>query len=528
MASLVPGVLIKLLQSINSNLKVRGEYRSILLQVISIVPAISGSELYPDHGFFIKVSDSSHSSYVSLSKDDTDLILNNKLQLGQFFYVERMEAGTPVPILVGVRPIPGRHPFVGSPKDLMQLLEASNGPVMVDGAINVKFSELMETKEESGKKKIVIKEEKVAVASRYMQGFLKHKSEGKEMDQICGGKDNENENGGKKVGSLRGKQNELKGQSRPSSPSRARPDALTQKSDTDSLSSKADTNLSKFLAVKCTNKQENINLNYLPNSNSKKQCPEAISWTSLPATLLKPGKGMLRRGNLASLVAAEAQKEANAAANLVKCLSMFADLYSSASPENPHLPLSKFFTLNQLLEKADATVPTKEMWENLQINSSMQEKEKPTKKIGPLHRRTTSKAPTRPSLELTTADKLEWSKGDGSKHILELRKILSTETQSWFLNFLEKALENGFRGGAQEKKGKESIARVVEQNNHIASTLSQLKQANEWLDNLKSNNSSSQKSELLETIDRLKQKVYACLLVHVDSAALALETRKSL
>lgn len=211
MASLVPGVLIKLLQTMNSNLKIRGEHRSILLQVISIVPAISGSgsELWPDHGFFIKVSDSSHSTYVSLSKDDTDLILNNKLQLGQFFYVDKMEAGTPVPILVGVRPIPGRHPFVGNPKDLMQLLESSEGTVQVE-----KLSELVE----SGKKRIVIKEEKGAVASRYMLGFSKQKTEViKEVDQnqIFGGKENENvESGAKKIGSLRVKQNDLKGQVR--------------------------------------------------------------------------------------------------------------------------------------------------------------------------------------------------------------------------------------------------------------------------------------------------------------------------
>ncbi|KAK4413734.1 hypothetical protein Salat_2786200 [Sesamum alatum] len=529
MASLVPGVLLKLLQSINSNLKVRGEYRSVLLQVISIVPAISGSELWPDHGFFIKVSDSSHSTYVSLSREDTDLILNNKLQLGQFFYVEKMEPGTPVPILVGVRPVPGRHPFVGSPKDLMQLLEASEGSLQVDqeNGTNVKLNELLETKEEAAKKKIVIKEEKTAVASRYMQGFLKQKSEGKETDQSGGAKDSENESGGaaKKIGPLKGKQNELKGQSRASSPSRARPDALTQKSDTDSFSSKPDVTASKFLAVKCTNKQENVNLNCLPNSSSKKQSPETLSWSNLPATLLKPGKGVLRRGNVASLVAAEAQKEANTAANLAKCLSMFADLYSSASPENPHLYLSKFFTLQQLLEKADVAIPTKDVWENLQVNSTPpEETDRSRKKCGPLHRRSVNRT-LRTSSQLTGADKLEWSKGDGTKEIMELRKILANETQSWFLNFLGEALEIGFRGGSQEKKGKESAARVVEQNNHIASTLSQLKQANEWLDKLRSS-SSSEKSELLETIDRLKQKVYACLLVHVDSAASALESRK--
>jgi hypothetical protein len=109
----------------NTNIKVRGEYRSVLLQVISIVPALAGSELWPNQGFFIKVSDSSHSTYVSLSNEDNELILNNKLGIGQFFYVDKLDAGTPVPVLVGVRPISGRHPFVGNPKDLMQMLVPS-------------------------------------------------------------------------------------------------------------------------------------------------------------------------------------------------------------------------------------------------------------------------------------------------------------------------------------------------------------------------------------------------------------------
>lgn len=121
MASLTPGILLKVLKNINSDVKVCGEYRSILLQVISIVPAITGSELWLDHGFFIRVSDSSHSTYVSLSKEDNELILSNKLQLEQFIYVEKVQSSIPVPVLVGVRPVPGRNPCIGNPKDLMQM-----------------------------------------------------------------------------------------------------------------------------------------------------------------------------------------------------------------------------------------------------------------------------------------------------------------------------------------------------------------------------------------------------------------------
>lgn len=216
MASLTPGVLLKLLQSLNSNVKVRGEYRSVLLQVISIVPALNGSELWPNQGFFIKVSDSSHSTYVSLSKEDNELILNNKLQLGQFFYVDRVEARTPVPILAGVRPVPGRNPFVGNPKDLMQMLVPSEGPMPVDneGVNGSKLREVLEVKEENLRQKIVIKEERAVVASRYMQGVSTASPKISGGDSSGSGKNNECENGGvgKKIALVSGKQHENKGQ----------------------------------------------------------------------------------------------------------------------------------------------------------------------------------------------------------------------------------------------------------------------------------------------------------------------------
>lgn len=119
MATLVPGVLLKLLQHMNTDVKIAGEYRSSLLQVVSIVPALAGGELFPNQGFYLKVSDSSHATYVSLPDEHDDLILSDKIQLGQFIHVERLEAASPVPILHGVRPVPGRHPCVGSPEDIV-------------------------------------------------------------------------------------------------------------------------------------------------------------------------------------------------------------------------------------------------------------------------------------------------------------------------------------------------------------------------------------------------------------------------
>lgn len=149
--------------------------------------------------------------------------------------------------------------------------------------------------------------------------------------------------------------------------------------------------------------------------------------------------------------------------------------------------------------------------------------EKLSKKTGLIHGKSTMKSPKVPA-ELSGTEKLEWAKVDSAKEVTELREILINETRSWFLKFLEEALEAGFHLKPQDKKGKDSAGRRNEPDNHIAVTLSQLKKANEWLDKLK-NNLSSDNIGLVETIDKLKQKVYTCLLAHVESAASALENR---
>ncbi|PWA92297.1 hypothetical protein CTI12_AA082120 [Artemisia annua] len=122
MAQLAPGILLKLLNGMTSGVKPTSEHRSSLLQVTDIVPAdLDEKDLWPKHGFYIKVSDSSHSIYVSLPFEQDDLVLSNKMQLGQFIYVDNLEPGSPVPIAKGAKPLPGRHPFVGTPEPLMGL-----------------------------------------------------------------------------------------------------------------------------------------------------------------------------------------------------------------------------------------------------------------------------------------------------------------------------------------------------------------------------------------------------------------------
>ncbi|CAI9103263.1 OLC1v1001715C1 [Oldenlandia corymbosa var. corymbosa] len=119
MASLTPGILQKLLQNVgNKDAKVVGEHRSALLQVIGIVPSLD-DDPWKSRGFYLRVSDSLHSAYVSVLAEDVELIMSDQIQLGQFIHVTRLDPCSPVPVLCGLKPVPKRRPCVGDPKDLI-------------------------------------------------------------------------------------------------------------------------------------------------------------------------------------------------------------------------------------------------------------------------------------------------------------------------------------------------------------------------------------------------------------------------
>jgi len=117
MASLTPGVLSKLLQNSTST----NSHRQPLLQVTEIIPRLSEDTFQPATGYFLKLSDSLHSAYVSVSDSDAELIRSDKLQLGQFVYVTRFDndASSSVPCVSGLKTISKRRACVGNPVDLV-------------------------------------------------------------------------------------------------------------------------------------------------------------------------------------------------------------------------------------------------------------------------------------------------------------------------------------------------------------------------------------------------------------------------
>lgn len=122
MGSLSAGVLLKLVEEMDGDRNTSDETRSrkpMLLQIRSIIPILKDGNLWPNRGFYLRVADLTHAIHASLPIDQRDMILNDKLQLGQYIYVERLERACPVPVLIGMTPIPGRHFCVGKPKDLL-------------------------------------------------------------------------------------------------------------------------------------------------------------------------------------------------------------------------------------------------------------------------------------------------------------------------------------------------------------------------------------------------------------------------
>ncbi|KAG1363697.1 hypothetical protein COCNU_11G005240 [Cocos nucifera] len=469
MASLVPGVLLKLLQHMNTDVKVAGEHRSSLLQVVSIVPALAGSDLFSNRGFYLKVSDSSHATYVSLPDEHDDLILSDKIQLGQFIYVDRLEAALPVPILKGVRPVPGRHPCVGNPEDIVAtsslgFLNAEK-PRLSNGSKNdanlssekeknrmgkqngaIRTEDVEKKKALLGKSSSVLlkqavngkveKKDAIGMRSRSMNmrsipsspmsvyslpasfekfsNDLKQQAKIKGLEKPASSRSSLSERGtsalkvttasrklaaGNSTGnsvphiesspralrrSWEGSM-ETKGRDRCSSKAgklktktKAQSTSVSRKklpSNDNSLAkedNKVQTPVKKGTAnaasddLDTSNKRRSCIIKKTPEApnflnlanlvkfvpNSKRWTDGSVSWASLPSPLAKLGKEVLKYRDAAQLAAVEALQVASAAGSLIRCLSMYAELASTAREDNPQPVVEQFLALQAFLSRA--------------------------------------------------------------------------------------------------------------------------------------------------------------------------------
>ncbi|WCJ38422.1 hypothetical protein M5689_019484 [Euphorbia peplus] len=530
MATLASGILLKLLNGMNTGTKPTSEHRSSLLQVTDIVPAdLDEKNLWPKHGFFIKVSDSSHSIYVSLPSEQDDFVLSNKMQLGQYIYVDKLEPGSPVPVVKGAKPLPGRHPLVGTP-ELMGLRGKGEG-----SAKNLNFGHRRGSwgiGEIGISSPMVLKpvpldfDQCTPVKQRVNCG----RGAASPVMRARGGKEG-NSGAGIRCsfgGGLVGKLMDGKAESPvlrkscfvssaskfPRSKSVCEREARIPISPFNSSEKKSTTPPPRAV-VSLKMGAETTQLNS-SNSNSHLELQtQSVSDNSASVAINVPGKlsilakEALHQRETAQKIALQALRDANATETLVRSLKMFSNLSKSAKPEAPATCFDQFLEFHQQILQAvtdmaaiEAATSAAEIAQNPKTNKKPEE-EFPNlhefiqnnnsidnsrsselnsskrrtalyKSIASFPERKVLRSSTKCSSERKGSSNLSTPLGklpleavienDENKvpgpgcsssslsSTIKLGKQIEAEAANWFMEFLEKAMENGVKKGKGDKK----------------------------------------------------------------------------
>ncbi|KAB2595731.1 hypothetical protein D8674_031181 [Pyrus ussuriensis x Pyrus communis] len=206
----------------------------------------------------------------------------------------------------------------------------------------------------------------------------------------------------------------------------------------------------------------------------KKWTDESVSLDAVSSDIARLGKEALQRKVLASAAAAEALEEAIATESLVRKLSMFAKLSSTSKIGNPLPAIDRFFWIYDEVVKSNTLVESIAGNRNSDTSNNAQVPTEQSKLVS-----LWVEVALATDLGISNARVGTWTKGHGMKDTVELATHLQSEMQMWFLQFVEKALDAGFRvfGECAADSGKLPI-----DCGSIAAVLSQLKRVNKWLD----------------------------------------------
>ncbi|KAL0308818.1 UNVERIFIED_CONTAM: hypothetical protein Sradi_5824100 [Sesamum radiatum] len=388
------------------------------MQVISIVPCLE-DDPWKSRGYYLRVSDSLHAAYVSVSDEDVELILSDKVQLGQFIHVAWLDSGSPVPVLRGIKPIPKRRPCVGDPQDLIS-----------SDCLNPKKVEIKVKSKEKVKKVIGIN----GMAVLWLEEVVMKKAVSED------------------------------------SPKSSRISPLTSKNVM--ISPKLLTKPIKSLKLSDDDVFP-IHLNKVA-LGSKKGPERKILWDSLSSTICHLGQGVRSYRHVKFVSAVHALEEASVYESVIRCMRT----QDSPSPNNALLwvqaavetDLSKF----SLYAKGDEkSTPKSEKCHYIVIDETPEKTEhSPLKKPVPRVKEPMSQSRKRLSTRKgTNVGQESWLPGSGLKHTASLVENLLSSSRAWFLDYLEDSLDNSFGLGSSRDNSCQ-----------IAVLLGQLKRVNQWLD----------------------------------------------
>ncbi|XP_008231405.1 PREDICTED: uncharacterized protein LOC103330585 [Prunus mume] len=390
MASLTPGVLSKLLDNVgNKDVKVTGEHRSAVLQVIEIVPWPGDEDnawnwKSRPRGFFLKLSDSLHSAYVSITGNDDDvdldLIYSDKIQLGQLVYVTQLDSASPVPVLRGLKPIPKSKRALspspplclGNPNPI-HLLSTARPPV---AATRTKTKPSNANRKEGNNKAKPKPKSKSTLSPQTTDNERASSNRLAVVDSTR----RLSLDSARKAWDARTttSTSHFKSQSKhlSSIPSLLSPAVVSDKKvftknnshlKHPSMSVSPLKNKNETISPKPTNKSSKKELKSLPEGallnhlirlplSFKTWSDQKIPWNALPSIISDLGKGAICHRNVAFSGAVRALEEASAAEGVIHCMCMFAELSESSHKVSAGPVVDKFLELHQNMVRAAEVV----------------------------------------------------------------------------------------------------------------------------------------------------------------------------
>ncbi|KAK8613584.1 hypothetical protein V6N13_101342 [Hibiscus sabdariffa] len=545
MENLESGVILNLLSDMGVQEKTVINHcykRPVLLQIISIIPVLSEGDLWPKQGFFIKVSDSTHELFVSLPQEQDEMILNNKLQIGQFIYVQKLESAYPVPLLKGLRSIPGRQPFDRYPKDLVGM-DVMETPLLVQQRTE-KARSISPCKAPSRDRRASMGGLTLNCRTRTHHGL---------------------KNQGFDVGCSRKKQGLQSSNSHVSPVQSARFFSYHDDKTNARLGIKDVSQTSKPVkstskswnssSARRTSKEPLTEARKRDSSHSKIWKETEMLWDTLPSSLVKLGKEVLRQRDVTLLAAVEALQEAAATEKLLKCLRNFSEL-RLAKEDDQQPSINKFFKLQdymtqcrtivqsltnispQRMADCDLISPgsTREAlklavnrsrnattWVKAAVASDLIPPSAGGTKEGKNEAKNT-KQPSQITMlkgDYTITEQRSngekenipnWVKGSTSNIARNLADTLQDECKTWFLAYIENYLDS-FDNKCLSKAP----------HCQVAESMCQIKRLNDWLDTMESDGKSTPGSSEFEAYRRVRNKIYEVLLKHVERTAVVLE-----
>ncbi|OEL19885.1 hypothetical protein BAE44_0019096 [Dichanthelium oligosanthes] len=355
----------------------------VLLQVTNITPALSGADPFSGHhGFYLRLSDSSRSCYVSLHADHDDLILANGLHIGQVIEVDSLMPSVPAPVLRNFRVLPGRYPCVQQQdsgdeevKEVVSERPRRPSPTPPLPERRARQGESPASISSRHRSKSISNLSEVgspASARRMRESMLRSLDSPRSLRKISVPPINGNSSDDDDTSDVSSSYSSLStarrnwdftGSIKDVSPGKSGSKPIAHQNDVanDPLESVRRKAEKAFKVLSRRNShassktpRDSSCASAMPQSASSsgiKWCENNVMWSSLSSSLVRHGKEAMKQRDMALQAVLDGLLEASATEKLIKCLSKYSELQSEKD-DDPKELIDRFLKFSQELDRA--------------------------------------------------------------------------------------------------------------------------------------------------------------------------------